>query len=85
MYSLSIVELLPPTPAALVLFGRTFSFFSFRSAAAFLLIAVAGPPGTLAVDGRAVEEPEEPSLTGEVGRGDDWLSEVSTGNSNQEV
>ena len=36
---------LPPAPAALVLVGRAFATLSARSAAAFLLIAVFGPPG----------------------------------------
>ena len=57
-------------PAALVLLGRAFSFFSFRSAAAFLRMAVAGPPGGFAEEGRAVELAEG-VLTGEVGRGED--------------
>jgi hypothetical protein len=65
-----MVLLLPPMPAALVLLGRVFSFFSFRSAAAFLRIAVAGPPGGFGEEGRAVELPEG-VLTGEVGRGED--------------
>jgi hypothetical protein len=42
---LSIVLELPPAPAALVLLGLWFAVFSARSAAAFLLITVAGPPG----------------------------------------
>ena len=41
----SIVLELPPAPAALVLVGRALATLSARSAAAFLLIAVFGPPG----------------------------------------
>jgi hypothetical protein len=42
-----------------VLFGRADATLSARSAAAFLLIAVAGPPGGLGEEGRAVDEPVE--------------------------
>lgn len=70
---------LPPAPAALVLLGRRFAVFSARSAAAFLLMTVAGPPGGLGDAGRAVVEPEEAVLAGEVGRGADWRGCVSTG------
>lgn len=64
--------LLPPAPAALVLDGRALATLSARSAAAFLLIAVAGPPGAFGDDGRAVVEPELAALfTGEAGRGED--------------
>ena len=49
--------LLPPAPAALVLVGRAVAARSARSAAAFLLIAVLGPPGGVGDDGRAVLEP----------------------------
>lgn len=62
---------LPPAPAARVLLGRWFAVFSARSAAAFLRITVAGPPGGLGEAGRAVVEPEG-VLTGEVGRGEDY-------------
>lgn len=41
----SIVLELPPAPAALVLVGLAFATLSALSAAAFLLIAVLGPPG----------------------------------------
>jgi hypothetical protein len=34
-------------------------------------MAVAGPPGGLGEDGRAVDDPEG-VFTGEVGRGEDW-------------
>ena len=62
---------LPPAPAALVLVGRALATLSARSAAAFLLIAVFGPPGG---------DKFRPLLTpadaggevGEEGRGDDW-------------
>ena len=71
IHLLSIVLELPPAPAARVLLGLWFADFSARSAAAFLRITVAGPPGGLGDDGRAVVEPDAP-LTGEVGRGEDW-------------
>lgn len=45
MYSRSIVLELPPAPAALVLVGLAFATLSALSAAAFLLMAVLGPPG----------------------------------------
>lgn len=70
VYVLNIVPLLPPAPAALVLLGRALEARSALSAAAFLLIAVAGPPGGFGEEGRAVVVPEG-VLTGEVGRGDD--------------
>lgn len=69
-----MVLLLPPAPAARVDDGRALATLSARSAAAFLLIAVAGPPGALGEDARMpVEEPEAAALlsTGDVGRGDD--------------
>jgi hypothetical protein len=52
-----MVLLLPPAPAALVLVGRAFAARSARSAAAFLRIAVLGPPGAIGEDCRAVLEP----------------------------
>lgn len=67
---LSIVLELPPAPAALVLLGRWLAVFSARSAAAFLRITVAGPPGGLGEAGRAVVVPEG-VLAGDVGRGED--------------
>lgn len=66
-----MVLLLPPAPAARVLVGRAFATLSARSAAAFLRIAVAGPPGGFGEDGRAVVEPVLGLLTGEFGRGED--------------
>jgi len=72
-----MVLLDPPAPAALVLEGRALATLSARSAAAFLLMAVAGPPGALGDEGRPwapVEEPEAvalAALTGEAGRGED--------------
>ncbi len=45
LYVRSIVLELPPAPAALVLVGRALATLSALSAAAFLLIAVFGPPG----------------------------------------
>lgn len=70
-----MVLLLPPAPAALVDEGRALATLSARSAAAFLLMAVAGPPGGLGDEGRAVDEPVEApgALTGEEGRGDDCV------------
>lgn len=65
--------LLPPAPAALVLEGRALATLSALSAAAFLLIAVAGPPGGFGDAGRAVVVPVEAGeLTGDVGRGADY-------------
>lgn len=61
----------PPAPAALVLLGRAFALFSFKSAAARLLMAVAGPPGGFGDDGRPVEAPELGVFTGDDGRGAD--------------
>lgn len=74
VYSLSIVLELPPAPAALVLLGLRFAVFSARSAAAFLLMTVAGPPGGLGEAGRAVVEPEEAWLAGELARGADIVT-----------
>lgn len=74
---LSIVLELPPAPAALVLLGRWLAVFSARSAAAFLRMTVAGPPGGLGETWRAVDEPEG-VLTGEVGRGADCNGWIST-------
>jgi hypothetical protein len=74
---LSIVLELPPAPAALVLLGRWLETFSARSAAAFLRMTVAGPPGGLGDAGRAVVEPDAALLTGEVGRGADCCQYVS--------
>lgn len=72
VYSFSIVELLPPAPAARVLDGRAFATLSARSAAALRRMAVAGPPGGFGEDGRAVVEPVDGALlTGEDGRGED--------------
>ena len=51
--------------------GRAFATLSALSAAAFLLIAVAGPPGGLGDDGRAVVDPVVGEFTGEAGRGED--------------
>lgn len=51
--------------------GLAFAALSALSAAAFLLIAVAGPPGGLGEAGRAVVVPVEGEFTGEDGRGED--------------
>lgn len=71
VYNLNMVLLLPPAPAVLVLAGRALATLSALSAAAFLLIAVAGPPGAFGDDGRAVVVPVEGELTGDSGRGED--------------
>jgi hypothetical protein len=68
VHLLSMVLELPPAPAALVLLGRWFAVFSARSAAAFLRMTVAGPPGGLGDAGRAVVEPVEAAFPGEVAR-----------------
>lgn len=71
---LSIVLLLPPAPADRVLPGRALATLSARSAAAFLRIAVLGPPGGVGDDGVAVEAPVEgDGLPGEDSRGDDLI------------
>lgn len=73
---LSIVLLLPPAPAALVLVGLALATLSALSAAAFLRIAVFGPPGGVGDDGRAVLAPTDCAvLTGELGRGEDWAND----------
>lgn len=69
---LSIVLLLPPAPAALVLLGRAFATLSFWSAAARRLMAVLGPPGGVGDDGRPMLAPEEAGApTGDDARGED--------------
>lgn len=74
---LNIVLLLPPAPAALVLDGRAFATLSALSAAAFLLIAVAGPPGGFGDAGRAVVVPVDAGeFTGDCGRGADYKRKV---------
>lgn len=51
---LSIVLVLPPAPAALVLLGRALASLSFWSAAALLRMAVFGPPGGVGDEGLPV-------------------------------
>ena len=51
------MPLLPPAPAALVLLGLALATFSARSAAAFRLMTVLGPPGGAGEAGLAVLEP----------------------------
>ena len=68
---LNIVLELPPAPAALVLLGLILAVFSARSAAAFLRITVAGPPGGFGEAGRAVDEPDTALFTGGWGLGED--------------
>ena len=72
-YALSIVELLPPAPAARVLVGRAFAIFSFWSAAARRRIAVRAPPGAAGEEGRPMDAPvaAAPPSTGDWGRGED--------------
>ena len=70
VHLLSIVLLLPPAPAARVLVGLAFATLSARSAAAFLRMAVFGPPG--GEEGLAVVAPTGcGDSTGEPGRGED--------------
>ena len=69
-----MVLVLPPAPAALVLLGLALATLSARSAAAFLRIAVFGPPGGVGDDGRAVVAPfEDAEFTGELARGEDCV------------
>lgn len=70
---------LPPAPAARVLLGLWFADFSARSAAAFLLITVAGPPGGLGEEGRAVVEPDAALPDGDCARGEDCRRGLATG------
>ena len=67
---------LPPAPAALVLVGLALATLSALSAAAFLLIAVFGPPGGDKF--RPLLTPAEAGGDiGEDGRGEDCRLEVS--------
>lgn len=77
LHILNIVLLLPPAPAALVLDGRALATLSALSAAAFLLIAVAGPPGGFGDAGRAVVVPLDAcKFTGDCGRGADYSFDI---------
>jgi hypothetical protein len=70
---LNMVLLLPPAPAARVLFGLADAALSARSAAAFLLIAVAGPPGGFGDVDWPVEAPvEAPVAELDDGGGEDY-------------
>ena len=72
----SMVLELPPAPAALVLVGLAFATLSALSAAAFLLIAVFGPPGGDRF--RPLLTPAEAGgETGEEGLGEDYGIKVS--------
>lgn len=71
VYSLNIVELLPPAPAARVEEGLALATLSFWSAAARRRIAVFGPPGGVGDEGRPVEAP----TAGEEGRGEEGRGE----------
>lgn len=68
-----MVLLLPPAPAARVLFGLALATFSFWSAAARRRMTARAPPGGGGESGRApVAAPEAGGeLRGEVGRGED--------------
>ena len=69
---LNMVLLLPPAPAALVLFGLALATRSARSAAAFLRMTALGPPGAAGDDGLAVVDPLDAGAgTGEPALGDD--------------
>lgn len=69
-----MVLLLPPAPAARVLFGLALATFSFWSAAARRRMTARAPPGGGGESGRApVAAPlAGGELTGEVGRGEDY-------------
>ena len=72
----SMVLELPPAPAALVLVGLAFATLSALSAAAFLLIAVFGPPGGDRF--RPLLTPAEAGgEIGEEGLGEDYGGKVS--------
>ena len=73
----NIVLELPPAPAALVLVGLAFAALSARSAAAFLLIAVFGPPGGEMLR-PLVTVPDVEGEAGEEGRGEDCRMNIST-------
>ena len=68
----NIVLELPPAPAALVLVGLAFVILSALSTAAFLLMAVLGPPS----DGYCplLTPAEAGGDEGEDARGEDWKS-----------
>jgi hypothetical protein len=71
VYRRSIVLVLPPAPAALVLLGRALAIFSFWSAAARRRMAVRAPPGGGGDEGRPVLAPVLGALTGEEALGED--------------
>lgn len=69
---LSIVLLLPPAPAARVLFGLALAIFSFWSAAARLRMTARAPPGGVGELARAVLSPDAGGeLRGDAGLGED--------------
>lgn len=72
---LSIVLLLPPAPAARVLFGLALAIFSFWSAAARRRITARAPPGGGGDSGRApvLAPVAAGELTGDAGRGEDCV------------
>jgi len=65
---LSIVLVLPPAPAALVLAGLAFATLSCLSAAALRLSIVLGPPGGRGDVGLELVEDALGALTGAAGR-----------------
>jgi hypothetical protein len=71
---LSIVLVLPPAPAALVLLGLALAIFSFWSAAARRRMAIFAPPGAPGEEG--VSDAPVPAAaglsTGDVAAGDDY-------------
>lgn len=70
-----MVLLLPPAPAARVLFGLALAIFSFWSAAARRRITARAPPGGGGESGRApvLDPVAAGELTGEAGRGEDCM------------
>lgn len=76
MSILSIVLELPPAPADLVLDGLALAALSALSAAAFLRIAVFGPPGGERLR-PLVTLPTVEGVEGEEGLGDDCIENVS--------
>lgn len=75
-----MVLLLPPAPAARVLFGLALATFSFWSAAARRRMTARAPPGGGGESGRAPVAVAPPAVaggefTGEVARGEDCRRE----------
>jgi hypothetical protein len=68
-----MVLLLPPAPAARVLFGRADAVFSARSAAALRRITVAAPPGGFG-DAPVAAPADAPAEGPDEGGGEDWAA-----------